>query len=120
MGGRCTGAMQAAMSFSEMFAGAKDIRELYASERSSGVPRILERCMPTCAEVARIFSDVADLRGETSSSLSIASGVSEPRVVEAMTSGKGSMPDIMALCRALGIKPVMLPSISEISGESSE
>ena len=120
LGGRCADIMQAAMSFSEMFAGAKDIRELYASEYSSGVPRILERCMPTCAEVARVFSGVADLRGETAHSLSDASGVSESRIIEAMTSGKVSTPDIMALCRVLGIKPVMLPSVSELSGESNE
>lgn len=112
--------MQAAISGAEMFSSAQDIRELYRSERSSGVPKILERYMPSCSEVARIFADVADLCGETVQSLAVASKVSEPNVVKAMTIGKGDMPDILALCRALGIKPVALPSIAELSEGSDE
>lgn len=112
--------MQAAMSFADMFAGSRDIRELYRSSRSSGVPKILERYMPTCSEVARVLADVADLRGETVHSLSVASGVSEVVVARVLTAGKGEIPDILALCKALGIKPVALPSASELSAASNE
>lgn len=79
-----------------------------------GVPRILERDMPTVQELSRILRQTLFYRHMGVEELSERSAVGLEAANELVYHGRGTVSDLMATLSVLGIDPVRLPPLGSL------
>lgn len=101
--------MDSRLTLDEMFAGEQP-RQWPLS------PAIVERYMPTCAELARILDDIKARRGMSDEQVAQQASVPIEEVRRFCSEGKGDLDALFKVLDALRIKPVAIPSLDELGG----
>ncbi len=96
----------ACVSLDELFAGSS---EPYVIDGRLHVPSVVERSMTTPERVSSVLSDMMCLREIDFDCIAERSGVPVSQVSALISRGQGSVGNLLSVCRALGVKPVVVP-----------